>query len=646
MKKFFSFLLCLILLCATLPAFALTYEELLQKAEEYIESGDYGKAFACYDMAIKNEPEKPDAMIAEGNLYLQTGRYPEAYASAESALSLDSTIQEGWLLRCRIDIAIGDTEAFESDSLYAEICGVDLTQYSAAIGRMYASSGQNEKALSYFTNLPVDSLDESLKKIYAQVLISTGNRDKAVELGLGTDIRNEKLNAAFEADSLRLVETTLPMCYPSVDDFELSEELLKNLKQLYGVEDPAAEFKDSYSLERLQLLSVSPSGESALFIYAGSGVSMYHGKYHVLYPAYEKSVEDTYGNLKTYSEKYILRFFTNMIGNEGIVYSPDGKYAAVYNIDFVRKGHYIIDPIIIDLSTGEMKLTATYPNKIVTEENAGTVTTACFSADGKSFYYTLYGRFGDQRIRMCRYDLVTETTETLLESEICAWRPHLSQTTNGNLLAVIDSPYETGLGYTEYKDGSWILSQKTPDVDYHLFKVTDLRYSANSGYAVLAGSLTSGYCYAFQLLKPDEDLKGFDQYLSLTTGTNEIVAASAEEYQKTIMEHLTGIVEGAETRLNAPNLEYPYQQIQHVILSPDGHYVLLNTISNSREGRSRDLFLVRLDDLAVRKITGLDAGSIPVGPLGKPYDINIEWNTDDLIIGTDDGIKTFRFALP
>ena len=52
---------------------------------------------------------------------------------------------------------------------------------------------------------------------------------------------------------------------------------------------------------------------------------------------------------------------------------------------------------------------------------------------------------------------------------------------------------------------------------------------------------------------------------------------------------------------------------------------------------------MRLDDLAVRKVGGLDAGKILVGPLAGPYQINIEWNTEDLIIGTDDGIRTYRF---
>ena len=49
----------------------------------------------------------------------------------------------------------------------------------------------------------------------------------------------QKLDAAFEADALKLVETTLPICHPAIDDLELSEGLLEYLKQHTDSEDPA-----------------------------------------------------------------------------------------------------------------------------------------------------------------------------------------------------------------------------------------------------------------------------------------------------------------------------------------------------------------------------------------------------------------------
>ena len=80
------------------------------------------------------------------------------------------------------------------------------------------------------------------------------------------------------------------------------------------------------------------------------------------------------------------------------------------------------------------------------------------------------------------------------------------------------------------------------------------------------------------------------------------------------------------------------------MFSPDGRYLLLHTVSNSPEGRSRNLFLVRLEDRTLRKVSGLDPEKIMVGSPGMNYPMNIEWNTEELIIGTDDGIKTFAFT--
>lgn len=307
------------------------------------------------------------------------------------------------------------------------------------------------------------------------------------------------------------------------------------------------------------------------------------------------------------------------------------------------KNQYFIDPVIIDLATGEMILTATYPNNIIKEENAGAITSACFSADNKSYFYTIIGRFGDNRVRLCRYNLGTGNTETLFETEDWACRPHLSQLANGSFMLISDGTKESALACFENKNGEWSLKRMVPFVNtkamYHL---TDVRYSANSGYAILSGGISTGYFYAFQMLKPDEDFSGFDQYLSLSVDTNEIVKTTAEEYEQTIKDHMRTPEEG-ETQLIHTDLDYPYQLILNIILSPDGHYAMLNTSAQSMDGNSRNLFLVRLDDLAVRKISGLDASDIQVGAMAGTYQIMIEWNTDDLIIGTKSGIKTYRF---
>lgn len=94
------------------------------------------------------------------------------------------------------------------------------------------------------------------------------------------------------------------------------------------------------------------------------------------------------------------------------------------------RAQFILDPIIIDLSTGEMFLSATYGNRIMKEE-AGAVTTATFSSDGQYLYYMLYGNTAEFRTVLYRYNLQEKTTELCYSGSDLNYYPYLSETANG-----------------------------------------------------------------------------------------------------------------------------------------------------------------------------------------------------------------------
>ena len=73
MKRMMALLMCLLLLAGMTPAFALTYDELLQKAAAYEATGDYEKAFATYQLAVRVDANAPQAHVAEGLLRLKLG---------------------------------------------------------------------------------------------------------------------------------------------------------------------------------------------------------------------------------------------------------------------------------------------------------------------------------------------------------------------------------------------------------------------------------------------------------------------------------------------------------------------------------------------------------------------------------------------
>ena len=160
-----------------------------------------------------------------------------------------------------------------------------------------------------------------------------------------------------------------------------------------------------------RLYSLSPAGNSALILTDDGLVAEYGGVRNPVHMAEERGVPDTYGNLATFCRMQPVQ----LLGEESVVYSPDGRYAAINNSYYVLMSmRAFFDPILIDLSTGEVFLAATYPNKM-RDENMGMVTTGSFSADGKYYYYMVYGSIVMQgsRMKLFRYDMATGVLQRL-----------------------------------------------------------------------------------------------------------------------------------------------------------------------------------------------------------------------------------------
>ena len=645
MKKLLCLSLCLLMLMSVFTAYALSYDELLQKADEYAIAGDYEKAYACYDLAIKSDPTNAIAYIKAGVLHLDRGEISEAGECIEKALAIDATSPDAWLVKCRIDVVVEDVTTFESDALYAEICGADISIYAAEIGEMYAKSGYAEKAIGYFSRVETDALSGKQKSYYRRALLSCGEKEKVSALGLDTaQMRNEKLDAAFISGNPKISETNSSSIKIEAADLVLSEEAKAALIESGVADDDNIEKTLAEALPEAEFvpLSKSPSGNSGIIGVGSSAIAMYNGEYHIVYPS-TKGVSDEYKNLNRYFTYFNSRI-RNLIGEEGIVYSPDGKYAVLTNKNFVlNKMQTFLDPILLDLSSGELILTATYADKLA-ENNAGAITSAVFSSDNKYFYYVLYGRFGDARIRLYRYDLNAGETELCFESDKNLYYPHLAELEDGSFLMLNDA-YKSNeaeeLVILSCSNGEWVLKEEKLKVDHGYFYSSRLMYSPNAGLACLLGNTVAngGSAVAFQLVNPTNGFEGLSNYWCIKKDTDEIVSLSPEEYQTSIDTD----ARDQEKKVSL-SLMYPYQTIINTVFSPDGNYLLLHTLSNSAKDKSRNLFLVRLEDMGIKKISGLNAEEIMVGAMGSNYAINIEWNTDELIIGTKDGIKTFEIV--
>ena len=494
---------------------------------------------------------------------------------------------------------------------------------------------------------------------------------------------DSELNTRFEEDQLILEETETAGLAVTADAFELSEECLQVLADLYdglSADDFNDELEEMLNSEDrdVQPVSLSPAGNSGFVTIYDTLCAYYDGQYRIVYPSMTRGVEDVYDHLKLWYERFAYHT-SRFIGSEGVVYSPDGRYAAILNVRLaVVNALYYLDPIIIDLSTGEMILTATYADKLK-EEDAGVFTTAAFSSDGRYFYYMLYGAFNTSKSRLCRYDLTSGETQICktfednkeegLEHNL--YYPYLSELSDGSFMILNDGYKQSqtiGIARLSQQDEEWTADIQEHALPIKAFYPSRLDYSADSGYAVMTGRTMTGmqqFSIAFQAILPEEDYRGIEQYICIETDTNEAMLLSAEEYLELMVQlpsdrPAAAVEEAAEEddedaeeaveedsegteeedSETSPILDFPCQVILNSVLSPDGQYLLLYTKNHIAYPMNHKLLLVRLSDLTVRQIQGIDAEEIGAA-LGN--ELYMEWNTDQLIIRMQDGVHSYQF---
>ena len=567
-----------------------SYEEILARAEEYAEEGYCETAAAGYALAIQMEPKRI----------------------------------EGWVLLLRLDVAKNDLDAFRADLKRAEDTGVTL-----------------------------DGLSAKERKAYRNELIAAGLGDVADALGLTADQTGDsELDIRFESGQLILEQTGIGGLEITADAFVFPEECLQyymgesNVSPEEFYEEFEAEFNAMMASDDadvdIQPISFSPSGNSGLIYLEGAVLAYYNGEYRLLYPSAERGVEDTNGNLEECTQRLSQRP-QSYVGEEGIVYSPDGRYAAVFNYQNVLiYARMSADPMIIDLSTGEIILTDTSPNQL-NMDGASAVTAAVFSGDGRYLYYLLYGRFDEKRVRLCRYDLEEEKTEICGDFEEGLYFPHLTELSDGSFLALNDSNKVReimGIVNISEKNGKWTTEQKDYSLPLYYFYPRRLDYNVNSGYAVIRGlQRTMAFMqdfFCFQVFCPEDGFEGLDRYLCMKKNADEIVVLTVEEYQTLIDETSA---ETADADLAEAQADFPYCVILNSVLSPDGQYMLVHTLKTDSEENQYQLYLIRLEDLAVREVTGPDPEEISnISSLRY-----MEWNTEQLIIYMKDGFKSFTF---
>ncbi len=442
------------------------------------------------------------------------------------------------------------------------------------------------------------------------------------------------LDAAFASGCLTLVETETAGFDLAACEVVFPDEFWAHV----GMDKPSdAELAAliGAGLEAAEVFSVSPAGNSALIATGGVVFALNGSTITELWPNEERGVPDRYENMRMLFQRMGLR---QCLGSEGIVWSHDGRYAVLLNIDqALMNAQYVFDPMLIDTVTGDIFLTATYGTKMLKHDDAGVVAAACFSEDDHYLYYTFYGNLGESKSSLLRYDMESGETEFLYNGDTNIYYPALAELRDGSFIIISDVRQDDPMGVARLAQGfssafwaaaserllnlagvneGWHAAVKRYSLPAGQWRTRRLAYSAQSGYAVVIGADSSGAGCALQVFRPDEDFEGFNRYWLLTPSL--------------------GFEAADDTR---PFSGGDYLNLCCARLSPDGHYMLLQ----AGRGDEYSLLLVRMADMAVVPVTGVDGALQPYGtPQTAVYRPGMEWNCDEILLLVDGEVRSYR----
>ena len=299
---------------------------------------------------------------------------------------------------------------------------------------------------------------------------------------------DDALDKAFSSGKLVLSEKTLPLPDPDTCEIQAPpRDLLTALLEPYPDE---AEIREALKTGEVMILACSPDGKTLVgyvyqeeteertqipLIFSGNQVRM-------IYPSATRGVEDPYRNLPTYYSKYYYMTGTGAvrtncqlgIGEEGLAWSPDGRYyyAGNYHLLYTNRGssHYIVDT-----QTGEIMTLTSAPFS----GGGSGIYSGCFSNDGQALY--VYGFGGVAKLNLDTFEAALVAQYDMSSDVI----PSLTMLKNGKMLAV-----DNGIRSGEKTSIDWIGQDGNIQRQEYPFETRQwagrrVVYSPESGLAVI-----------------------------------------------------------------------------------------------------------------------------------------------------------------
>ncbi len=425
---------------------------------------------------------------------------------------------------------------------------------------------------------------------------------------------------------------------PAVTPSDIEIELPDSAWEYFDMkkpEDVQAEIERMLLSSGLQIVSLSPTGASGIADFGGGLWTYYEGKYRPVYPSQDKGVEDIHTNMYSYLHLSEAAF---KVGREGYAYSPDGRYAVRLYSTFLSNSNFKLDPILIDLMTGEAVLTATYGNSLRKDEDFGTLVSACFSPDSSRLFYLVY-RSGGQYSVMC-YDIAAQSTKTLMTTPYglfgTVWGadmyyPRLCCVSDSTLLVLNSAPTSSACqGITEirreYGEVYSVTNHLFP-IAYRIAGTKLLSYSPASGKALLSFYCSNGGS-ALMCIDVRNGFSGMDAYWTIDKDSLTLHRASPDELLETVVattEHVNSFSDGSVP-------EHKMALILKAELSPDGRCALVR----ANVGNEKKLLLLDLEDMSLKVFTDDFIAQMPLNEDEAFYKPMFEWTGDVLVFQLTD----------
>ena len=427
------------------------------------------------------------------------------------------------------------------------------------------------------------------------------------------------LDAAFNAGALNLVPVTWEGL-ARIERAEIPPMFWAFAEAPEGGIDTAAEMLLSIKND-IQPVSISPDGESAIGVYSDTVITISDGVMRPLAPSALSLAGDTYGNFA----KLITMPPNRLVGTEGLVWSPDGRYAMPLNWNMVmQNGQLMYDPMILDTQTGEIRLVATYAGRPI-DDNSGAPISAVFSEDSTALYFTLYGHaFGEGAGAIARADLANGDIAPAYVYPLGILPdvyPHLARVGKDRFALLTDNrDWHLAQGialFVPSGDGEYIRT-----VTHHALPMVNVFFNRLLGGTADGGAVAYGDSY-IEKLSFDHGVEGVDELYGIDRETGLLKPID----QSTAANYNPRMTTSSASAPGSAPADPGVTAIGHATLSPDGRYLLVTSYTSG----ANYVTLVRLEDMASVPVNGMALPELPM------LEWMLSWSEAGILMTTTNG---------